>query len=213
MIVPAIAGQDETPLQIEFHAFADTGGKVVSLQKGMTMKSGDYYGFAFKANQDCFVYIFQIDSSGAINQLFPMESYGKYSLQNRNPVAKGKQYIIPRNDLWFYLDSKVGEEKIILIGSRTALTDLETQFQSYSNSSKQIIASVPQVQPSADLADSKTKLFELFKHRGVTVVEDKTEKISMTTQGGQAVSPSLSGKLMSSQPGVLVDDSLTFWHK
>ncbi|MBI5787970.1 MAG: transglycosylase SLT domain-containing protein [Candidatus Schekmanbacteria bacterium] len=106
---------------------------------GMSLRSRlDYYSVYFSPEQDCYVYIYQVDSSGAVYQIFPNLEYGNVW----NPVKKGKDYWIPNDDR-FYLDDVTGEEKIYFFAAKEPAKELETLFaQLKQTSSKQAVASI-----------------------------------------------------------------------
>jgi len=62
------------------------------LLDGSVLHSGDRYQIRFTPEQNGYVYVFQIDSSGAVYRLFPPESAGTAQAGNANPVRAGTAY-------------------------------------------------------------------------------------------------------------------------
>jgi len=104
-------------------------GEFKSLVADGTLFSGDHYKIIFTPSQDCYVYIFQIDSSNKIYSLFPMEEFGGVQVQNRNPVQGGHDYYLPAKTKSFVLDHNTGTEKIYFLASQERDLELETQYQ------------------------------------------------------------------------------------
>jgi hypothetical protein len=99
------------------------------LTDSSVLGSGDYYKIIFMPEENCYVYIFQSDSSDAIYQLFPMESFGGVVVNNFNPVEGGQTYYIPAEDKSFRLDNQIGEETFYFIVSRQRDEILEEQYR------------------------------------------------------------------------------------
>ncbi len=95
---------------------------------GGVLRSGDHYRIRFTPEQDGYVYIFQIDSSGAIYRLFPSEGDQTPQTINVNPVRAGVTYFAPAEDKAFLLDEQVGYEQIHALAFRDRNVDLENQY-------------------------------------------------------------------------------------
>lgn len=106
-------------------------GNFVPLQEGSVLHSGDHYKIIFTPTEDCYVYIFQIDSAQKIYQLFPMERFGEVIVNNFNPVQTGKTYYLPAESKSFMLDEQTGTETIYFLASRQRDAALEEQYQQY----------------------------------------------------------------------------------
>ena len=104
-------------------------GEFRNLTKGSVLRSGDHYKIIFTPTEDCYVYIFQVDSANKIYRLFPMESFGGVMVDNFNPVDAGKTYYIPAESKSFVLDLQTGTEKIYFLGSYQRDRELEEQYQ------------------------------------------------------------------------------------
>ena len=73
----------------------------------------DPYYLIVHSSDKCFLYIFQLQSSGELARLFPNSRY----VPTSNPVPGGP-IRIPDGYEWFYLDDTPGTEMIYLVGSR-----------------------------------------------------------------------------------------------
>ena len=95
------------------------------LHHGNRLHSGDLYQFMLMPEENCFLYIFQLDSTGQLYQLFPMESFDGVQLNNRNPVRGKTAITLPGPDMNFVLDRQQGTERIYLLASRQPDSFLE----------------------------------------------------------------------------------------
>lgn len=100
-------------------------GEPQSFQSGSMLHSGDHYKIQFTPDEDCYVYILQIDSSETLYKLFPLEKFGDVKLNHRNPVKAGATYTVPGPNQWFELDDQVGDETIYFLASRQPKLHLE----------------------------------------------------------------------------------------
>ncbi len=103
-------------------------GAFKPLNDGDSLQSGDYYKIIFTPTEDCYVYIFQVDSANQLFRLFPMESFGSVVVNNFNSVKAGETYYIPAQDKSFELDEQIGTEAIYFIASKQLDAILETQY-------------------------------------------------------------------------------------
>jgi len=99
------------------------------LNDGDTLYSGDHYQIIFTPTETTYVSIFQKGSSGNLYQLFPMTQFNGVVVNNFNPAQPNITYFIPAQDKSFYLDERVGEEKIYIIATRQPDKQLENQYQ------------------------------------------------------------------------------------
>ncbi|NLJ49972.1 MAG: OmpA family protein [Candidatus Atribacteria bacterium] len=133
-----------------------------SMYEGMILTEDDYYQVYFKPYQNCYVYIYQIDSAGTIDKLFPNS---RFSSQG-NPVVAGREYWIPgdvKDKLFFYLGGQSGEEKIYVLTSKEKAQDIEASFSA--------IATEP-IQ-SAEKADELIGKIALRSAKGVRTTKPK----------------------------------------
>lgn len=137
-------------------------GELKTIKNEDTLKSGDHYKIVFTPDKNCYVYIFQVDSSGQVFQLFPMESFRGVRVNQFNPVKQGKKYVLPSPDKAFLLDKKVGIERMYFIASREENKELESLYA-------ELTAAVKRKNSSA-VKDTRSKLNKYFKKRGIKVV-------------------------------------------
>ena len=115
----------------------DKGGKVEKMYDGLTLRSErDYYQIYFRPLQDCYVYIFQVDSHGIISRLFPNPEFSPRD----NPLSAGNSYYVPTTEkgeaTWLYLDRNTGEERIYLLASREEDNEIDSLFARLSRDGK-----------------------------------------------------------------------------
>jgi len=137
-------------------------GELKTIENGEALQSGDHYKIVFTPDKDCYVYIFQVDSSGHIFQLFPMKSFQGVEVNNFNPVKPDRTYILPRPDKAFVLDKMVGVERIYFIAS----DDRDDQFEGlYGDLKNTVKGKKPDVSE-----DTRSKLNQHFRRRGIKIV-------------------------------------------
>ncbi|GAK61267.1 secreted protein [Candidatus Vecturithrix granuli] len=130
--LPAAAEQREYLwFSISYVYRAGGQGNFGPLREGSVLHSGDHYKFIFTPTEDCYIYIFQIDSAQKIYQLFPMERFGEVVVNNFNPVQAGATYYLPAESKSFMLDEQTGTETIYFLASRQRDVALEEQYQQY----------------------------------------------------------------------------------
>ena len=109
-------------INILFGMFREIGGKIIEkVNPGATLSSGDSYFFYIRADQPCYLYLFQKDSSGAVYRLFPNTTFHTPP----NPVLGGQVILLPNSKEVFYLDNVVGKEEILLFASKKKIDKLE----------------------------------------------------------------------------------------
>ena len=131
---PGITSKEALPTDFLFfkinYVYRSQGeGDFKILENGSTLHSKDHYKIIFTPNQDCYVYIFQIDGANKVYQLFPMEKFGKLVLNNLNPLQAGQTYYVPAEGKSFILDDQVGTERIYFLASFQEDRELEEQYQ------------------------------------------------------------------------------------
>ena len=89
------------------------GNNEITLENGDTLSTNQQYAVQFKTNDDLHVYVYQVDETGEMTNLYPNPEFGSF----KNPVISGTFRRIPEEGKWFYLDDTVGSEQIILIAS------------------------------------------------------------------------------------------------
>lgn len=147
-------------------------GPLKSLGEGSVLNSGDHYKIQFTPAEDSYVYIFQVDSSKAIFQLFPMTSFGGVKVDNLNPVKAGVTYHLPAKDKSFKLDDKVGAESILFLAFRQPNQALEQQYEAL------VKARLSQDNAKANTLQSAINTG--FRTRGLAGIIDDPEKKTAT---------------------------------
>lgn len=144
-------------------------GSLKPLVEGSVLNSGDHYKIQFTPEEDSYVYIFQVDSSKAIFQLFPMGSFGGVQVDNFNPVKAGVTYHLPAKDKSFKLDDNVGSESILFLAFRQRNQALEQQYEAL------IKARMSKDRTKED--NLQTAIKSNFKTRGLAgIVDDPAKK-------------------------------------
>ena len=150
-----------SPLSFEVNYVYRTAGvgELKTIKNGDALQSGDHYKIVFTPDKNCYVYIFQVDSSGQVFQLFPMESFRGLQVNQFNPVKQGRKYVLPGPDRAFVLDRQVGIERIYFVVSHKRDKDLESLY-----------ADLKGTVDRSQAQDSRSKLDKYFRKRGIKVV-------------------------------------------
>ncbi|MGD8382170.1 MAG: DUF4384 domain-containing protein [Syntrophobacterales bacterium] len=137
-------------------------GELKTIQNGDTLTSGDHYKIVFTPDKDCFVYIFQVDSSGQAFQLFPMKSFRGVPVNQFNPVKQAKKYVLPSPDKAFVLDQKSGIERIYFVASIERNRELDSLYKDLKQPARG--------KKSSQSENPRSKLNKYFRRRGIKVV-------------------------------------------
>jgi len=123
-----------TDLKIEFtllkEALVDGRWQAVSIRDGDTLYDlrpdgkKDHYKISLRANQDCYVYVVQLDSRGKLDPLFPRSQWTAAA----NPVKANTDYFIPASTKWLVLDQNKGIEHFYLLASKAPKPKLEADL-------------------------------------------------------------------------------------
>lgn len=84
------------------------------LSNGETVSSADNYRIIFQSEKAAYFYIFQIDSRGNLDLLFPFNKNAPYSV-GINPVSPEKWIQLPGENEAFHLDENLGIEHIYVV--------------------------------------------------------------------------------------------------
>lgn len=103
----------------------DWSSSPLRFRRGHGLKSGDRYKFLMMSEQNCYLYIFQADSTGNMSMLFPMDTFGGVRVNNINPIRGNTAYSFPGPETFFVLDQHQGTEKFYVIASSRADARLE----------------------------------------------------------------------------------------
>jgi hypothetical protein len=99
-------------------------GRWMLLRNGQELSSADRYFITMRSNQVCYLYVFQIDSTGKLDWVFPANSFSKDS-SGRNPVPAKDLVKAPPEDKAFYLDEKLGVEHLYVVATPGPWPELE----------------------------------------------------------------------------------------
>lgn len=151
-------------------------GAFVPLADGGAMRSGDLYKVIFTPSRDSYVYIFQVDATGQLYCLFPMETYAGMRINNLNPVQNGKTYFIPAENYSFQLDRNIGAESIYFLALRQPDIALEQAYQEF-------LAAQKREQPD-QIKQTQSRLLTTLKGKGMSnIVADPRGTITWQEQG------------------------------
>lgn len=95
--------------------------------------SGDLYQIYVRAHSDCYVYVYQRDSSGKGAWLFPRRVTGAAAAR----LTADTDCWLPAEGQFFELDETPGEEVIYVVASRTRAADLEHLLEHPSTEGKE----------------------------------------------------------------------------
>jgi hypothetical protein len=146
-------------------------GDFRQIRNGDILQSGDQYKIVLTPQFNGYVYIFQLDSSSHIQQLFPFD-------QHLNPVQAGQTYYAPAQNFSFELDTLRGTETIYVLASRTRDVALEQQYQA-------ILAAKSQ-QPDSQEQAAHTRFLQSVRGRGMAaVIPDQRKTVHWQEHGQQ----------------------------
>ena len=95
------------------------------LRDGEELPSGANYFFGLHPEENAYFYIFQIDSTGKLDWLFPKNNYLSHST-GQNPAFAAKWTRIPRSvNQAFFLDENLGVEHFYIVATQTPWPALE----------------------------------------------------------------------------------------
>jgi hypothetical protein len=170
----SLSAPNSKPLSFKVNYVYRPGGQgpLKPLAEGSVLNSGDHYKIQFTPTEDSYVYIFQVDSSKAIFQLFPMTSFGGVRVDNLNPVKAGVTYHLPAKDKSFKLDNNVGSESILFLAFRQPNQALEQQYES--------LVKARLSKDNAKANNLQNAINTSFKTRGLAGIVDDSEKKTTT---------------------------------
>ena len=176
---PIAVENQAAPVSFSVHCFYRSGatGDPKPLINGTTLKSGDTYKIALNPDEKLYAYIFQVDTSGQIFQLFPMKEFKGTQVNNFNPVSKGKTYFIPGREKAFKLDRNTGTERIYFLGFREPNEKIENLYKDLESARRGANDEIKE--------NAQAKLARIFvKQRGIVdVVDDRGQGIDMPWGG------------------------------
>jgi hypothetical protein len=114
---------DELNVDFKFNYLPGRRRQIMTRQTspGVVLTQKDPYYLIVNSSEPCYLYLFQLQSSGELAQLFPNKKYAP----TVNPVPGGP-IRVPDGYDWFYLDDVPGTETIYLLASRWQQSEIET---------------------------------------------------------------------------------------
>jgi hypothetical protein len=162
---------EKLPFQVNYVYRPGGIGKPRPITNASVLQSGDLYKIIFTPERDCYVYIFQVDTSRQIFQLFPMQEFRGVEVHNYNPVKGGMIYTLPAPDKSFKLDSQIGRERIYFIAYKERNEKVEALFEHLTVAMRRMDVT--------NVENAYTKLNKYFKKRGVDlIVTDRKMKVN-----------------------------------
>jgi hypothetical protein len=122
----------------------------------LAVSPADTYYYSVNPTASCYLYLFQVNSSGDVLRLFPNRKYGPAS----NPVQPGK-HRIPDGSGWLRVKAVPGTEQVFMVAARweiPALDRLGGEIEAETDSAK------------------RRKLHDLILKR-LSIEEGSTEKL------------------------------------
>ena len=181
-ILHKIWPDDDKPLSIQASYVYRAGGTgpFLPITSGIELSSGDHYKTYFKANQDCYVYVYQTDATGQVFRLFPLKQFDGVMLNHNNPVKAEADVVLPSDDRFFYLDNTIGKEKIYFIASLQRNSDLETLEDRMANALR--------AQDERQISESRQAINAYLTKRGMGAIS-KTQTVMVAWNDGDATFP------------------------
>jgi hypothetical protein len=106
------------------------------VDKGGTLKSGDFFRSQVKIDQDAYIYIVFHDSEYKISGI------------NRGFIAADERIFLPDESNWFQLDNNPGQETIYVLSSENEILDFEDRIEKLKNAG---IAKIDKIFPGATI--------------------------------------------------------------
>jgi hypothetical protein len=117
------------PLEIMFSFISeDRVGNITVLRNMDNVYSGKTFNIMVRPNQDCYFYVFNIDTSKKVNMIFPKDNV----LDINNPLQKNVEYKIPENLVYAFDDVK-GKEIFYIFGFKKEQQDINFLIQRIKN--------------------------------------------------------------------------------
>ena len=110
----------------------------VVVSEGSVLRSYDNFQVHVETNRPSYVYVLIYDSQGKAEQLFP-----DAKIDQPGFVETGRQVVIPRRDLWFWLDEHTGTETIYVLASEKPMSDVQrllTKMRAVEGTDKQRVS-------------------------------------------------------------------------
>jgi len=114
------------PFQIYYLHYQHQQERVHSLTNSCMVSSDDFCTIVFTPTEACYVYIFHINISGHVVQLFPANSLTGNHANNANPVQAGKRYSVSTEEM---AGQSRGLKEIYFLASQDHDEVLENRYQ------------------------------------------------------------------------------------
>ncbi|MFP5213541.1 MAG: OmpA family protein [Acidobacteriota bacterium] len=88
------------------------------VMEGARLTQNDSYAIEVMPKSQAYVYIYQVDANGNMDQIFPNETYYP---SGSNLMEPGRLYRVPQFGQWLQLDANRGREQIVVIARKTEL--------------------------------------------------------------------------------------------
>jgi hypothetical protein len=99
----------------------DAGGKLRVMDENSVLSSGDGFAIYVNPSDPCYVYVFQIDSTGRSFRLFPNTEYET----GANPVLPATGAWLPNDRKLYEMDETTGKEYVYVFAAREPIKELE----------------------------------------------------------------------------------------
>ncbi len=118
--------QNEETLEfsVSYSKYDPETGKISELQEGDHLKEDDRYKIKIEADEDAYVYVYQIDSTGKLDNL--LKEAGKH--HQHFPLKAGKPLFLPSEDASYELDNNKGVESIFVVVTEEADPTIEKTY-------------------------------------------------------------------------------------
>jgi serine/threonine protein kinase len=112
----ALEGSSPTAwIQVEARQKAESTVRWNRLENGSRLSSADRYRVVFRAPEETYVYVLQIDTRGHVDWAFPQNSVSRYS-SGSNPIPPNTTVTVPGGQgTTFFLDEKLGIEHVYVV--------------------------------------------------------------------------------------------------
>jgi hypothetical protein len=120
-VAPRLDLFDRIAFRYRRHGASQATEVVLPSHEPVSLSSRDDYALSLRPSADGWLYVYQIDASRRVRQLFPNAGFGTKS----NPVNAYQDYLLPSSGAWYYLDETVGPETIYVVFSTTERADLD----------------------------------------------------------------------------------------
>lgn len=216
-----VATTNTSPLELSMNIIGqreDSDGTVseVIIREGGLLHSYDNFQVHFSSNKDAYIYILIYDSTGEASQLFPDP---KIPLSNK--IDTGKDYSVPAEGQWFWLDENIGTETIYVLASEKSLDNIEqmlSKMEGVTSEQKKAISSkvrneIQLVERGVGgITEGKAKSFHL---KGGKAIQSVTEIVKGTGAVVRAISfrhidnkPFKTGNVVGKSKEISVNDNI-----